>query len=151
MRLLTQLVTVSAMAFTANAVYAACLQSTIFACTTTNNKVVEVCDSGKTIDYSFGKKGKKPEMALSVPRADASTYQWDGSVTGMVFKVRIPNGNTIYEVYSNFDRMRHEKSGGIEVYVNKKNVASISCKPETLVDYLDGIELPRGPLFIEDM
>ena len=48
------------------------IANTIFSCTTTKGKVVEVCDSGKTTDYSFGKKGTKPELALSVPR-DALT------------------------------------------------------------------------------
>lgn len=121
---------------------ASCPLSTVFACTTTNNKVVEVCDSGDKIDYSFGKKGQKPELALSVLRRAASTVQWQGIGRHMYYSVRIPNGNTIYEVFSSIDKLEQSVEAGIYVTVNGENVATILCKPDTRTDYLEGLALP---------
>lgn len=72
-----------------------CASKVIFSCTTTKGKTVEVCDAGSTIKYSFGKKGAPPEMALAIPRAAASTRQWDGMGRYMSYSVQIPNGNTV--------------------------------------------------------
>ena len=46
----------------------------LFACTTTKNKKIEVCDAGKTINYAFGKVGVKPELALNVPQRGGQHY-----------------------------------------------------------------------------
>ena len=51
---------------------------TIFSCTTAKGKLIEVCDAGKTITYSFGNPQTTPEIALNVPRDKATTFQWAG-------------------------------------------------------------------------
>ena len=62
------IVPVLAALFTAN-VYAECENSkTVFSCTTTKGKQIEVCDADKTIVYSFGKAQGKPEISIQVPR-----------------------------------------------------------------------------------
>jgi hypothetical protein len=48
---------------------------TIFSCLTGRGKVIEVCDAGKTIRYSFGFPNAKPEIVVTVPRSKASTSQ----------------------------------------------------------------------------
>lgn len=138
--------TIFAAVFSSQIVSASCQTSTIFSCTTTKGKVVEVCDSGKTIDYSFGKKGAKPELALSVPRAEVTTTQWDGTTTGIYYSVLIPNGNTKYEVFSNVDRNAQEESSGIYVFINGNNAATITCKTESVVDNLEGVSLSPTPV-----
>ena len=116
---------------------------TIFACTTTKGKAVEVCDSGETLQYSFGKKGDTPELAISVPRSNASTFQWDGTGNRMTYSVQIPNGNTVYEVFTAIDRMsdHHEMAAGINVEVAGKHATTLTCQVDTVVQDLEGIAL----------
>lgn len=114
---------------------------TLFSCTTTNNKYVELCDNGATLQYSFGKVGQTPELALSVPRARASTYQWEGFGRWINYSVRIPNGNTFYEVFDSADRIEQTAEAGIYVEASGKNVATINCKMDTLVSNLEGVKL----------
>ena len=122
--------------------HAACTAGkTLFSCTTTNNKYVELCDNGATLQYSFGKAGQTPELALSVPRARASTYQWQGVGRWINYRVRIPNGNTFYEVFDSVDRVEQTAEAGIYVEASGKNVATINCKMDTLVSNLDGVKL----------
>lgn len=123
--------------------HAACsAKNTIFACTTTNNKAIEVCDSKTTIDYSFGKQGAKPEMAFSAPRNVATTKQWHGVGRNMYYSVLIPNGaDTLYEVFSNVDKFEEQTAFGVYAFVNGKLVATINCKPNTVTDNIYGIKL----------
>ena len=60
---------------------------TIFSCLTSSAKRIEVCDSRKTIDYTFGKPNDRPEIAVRAPRSDASTYQWAGSTRTNLFRL----------------------------------------------------------------
>ncbi len=116
----------------------------VFACRTTKGKAVQVCDAGATLHYSFGTPGQTPEMALAVPRHRASTEQWDGMNQAIYYSVNIPNGNTVYGVFTAVNRMsdEHEMSAGISVEVNGKHVATLECRPETVVADLEGIDLP---------
>lgn len=115
----------------------------IFSCTTTKEKHVEVCDAGKSIRYSFGKKGAKPEMALSVPRAAATTYQWNGIGRYASYIVSVPNGKTVYNVFSGVDRLTDEHTiiAGINVETNSQHIATIQCKPSTVQSHIEGIDL----------
>ena len=114
----------------------------IFSCTTTKQMQVEVCDAGKTISYAFGKKGAKPEMALSVPRAAATTHQWNGMGRYITYAVNIPNGKTIYSVFTSFDRSDDlSVDAGVNVETNGKHIATVKCKPETVQHDIEGIDL----------
>lgn len=114
----------------------------IFSCTTTKQMQVEVCDAGKTISYAFGKKGAKPEMALSVPRTAATTNQWNGMGRYMTYAVNIPNGKTIYNVFTSFDKSDDlSVDAGVNVETNGKHIATVKCKPETVQHDIEGIDL----------
>lgn len=115
----------------------------VFACTTTKGKTVEVCDSGESLTYSFGKPGEKPDMELSVQRAKATTFQWDGRGNSINYSVQIPNSKTIYEVFTSTDRMsdQHTMTAGINVEVSGKHVATLPCQADTVVNGLEGISL----------
>ena len=121
-------------------------QDTIFACSTTNNKQVRVCDGGDTIGYTFGRPGQPPEMALRVPRQRTSTWQWPGMGYTATYSATIPNGKTRYVVWSTTERGSDpvQSSSGIAVEVNGKQVANILClQDDTLLDNLFDIDLPR--------
>lgn len=121
-------------------------QQTLFACTTTNGKQVQVCDAGRTINYRFGRQGQPPEMALAVPRQQASTWQWPGIGRTTTYSVTVPNGDTRYTVYSSFDRLADELDFqyGINVEVRGRQVANLRCREDGLVDNLEGVDLPAS-------
>lgn len=141
-----RVITTLAVLITAAPVYAACpVKNIIFACTTTNNKVLEVCNAGKAIDYSFGKKGAKSELAFSAPRSAVTTNQWQGIGRNMYYSVLIPNGtDTVYEVFSNVDKFGEQTAFGIYVSVNGKQVATVECKPNTVTDNIEGVNLRQA-------
>ena len=118
---------------------------TIFQCTTTNNKQIEVCDAGKTISYSFGKHGKKPELALSIPRHQATTFQWHGIGRYINYSVNIPNGKYTYSVYTSIDKLEENEAKGFEAGVsvekNRNHLATIICRDNTVIDNIEGINL----------
>lgn len=126
--------------------FAACNNDdeTLFRCTTNNNKQIEVCDTKKTINYSFGKLNKKPELSVSVPRDQATTWQWHGVGRYMSYSVSIPNGDYKYRVFWGVDRLsdNHEESAGVDVEKNGKLLATVNCKIKTLTQRLEGVDLP---------
>ena len=126
---------------------------TLFSCTTAKNKQIELCDAGKTIQYSFGKPGAKPEITVSVPRDQATTTQWGGA-GDITNSVEIPNGATVYSVYSSIHRDPndpHPKSAGVNVLTNGNGqvAASVQCSVQSvdhgLIDNLDGVKLKPTP------
>ena len=117
---------------------------TIFSCITGKGKVIELCDSTKTIDYSFGKPTEKPEIVVSVPRTIASTTQWAGIGRWRNYSVEIPNGNTVYSIYWSVDSLARKNAieAGVNVEIDQKNAATIKCVGEDkIVQHLEGIDL----------
>lgn len=118
--------------------------STVFSCVTGKGKTIEVCDSKKTIDYSFGKASEKPEIVVRVPRGSATTTQWAGVGRWMSYSVEIPNGNTIYSVFWGADRLseNHPIEAGVNVEINKKHAATVKCVGQNkIVQNIEGIDL----------
>ena len=118
---------------------------TLFACTTAKGKVVEVCDAGQTITYSFGSPKTKPEIALAVPRDKATTYQWEGIGRYMSYAVDIPNGSTTYNVFIGMDRLSeaHAVEAGVNVLDNGKLLATVKCTDKNLIGNLEGVKLSK--------
>lgn len=117
---------------------------TLFFCKTKKiNKQIEVCDAGKTINYSFGKKGQKPELAISVPRSQASTFQWQGIGRYMSYAVNIPNSDYNYNVFWGVDRLTEEHAVEAGVNVEKKGelLTTIYCQEKGLINNLEGVKL----------
>ena len=117
---------------------------TLFSCSTRSGKVIELVDAGKTINYSYGKPGQ-PEIALRVPRASTSTEQWSGMGSSESYVVEVPNGDTIYSVYSTLDHGEGNLHAGVIVTVNGKQVADVRCADTAkMVDNLMGVDLPAS-------
>jgi hypothetical protein len=129
--------------FAAN-VYAKCEGSkTLFSCITTKGKQIEVCDAGKTIDYSFGKPQGKPEIEVKVARDKASTFQWAGVGRTESYAIDIPNGKTTYNVFWGVDRLTEEHAieAGVNVLINKELVTTVNCSGKDVVSNLEGVKL----------
>ena len=117
---------------------------TVFSCVTGKGKLIEVCDSKKTIDYSFGKSKEKPEIVVRVPKNSATTTQWAGIGRWISYSVEIPNGNTIYSVFWAMDRLseEHKIEAGVNVEINKKLAATVKCVGENrIIQNIEGIDL----------
>lgn len=126
--------------------FAACSvdSNTLFYCQTKSvGKEITLCDAGKTISYAFGKKGKKPELAISVPRSEASTFQWQGIGRWMSYSVNIPNNGHVYNVFWGVDRLtdEHAIEAGVNVEKNGDVLATIYCQEKGLVSNLEGVDL----------
>ena len=129
--------------FAAN-VYAGCEGGkTVFSCSTIKGKQIEVCDMEKTIDYSFGKPQEKSEIAIKIPREQASTFQWAGIGSSISYAVDIPNKNTTYNVFWSADRMSEEHGieAGVNVLINKELVTTVKCADKNIVNNLEGVNL----------
>ena len=133
-----------AVAACSHSLFAACpsQSKTVFNCTTTNNKVIQVCDAGNTISYSFGKANATPELAIAVPRNKVTTYQWEGFGRYENYAINIPNGKTIYRVNDSLDKMTQQYTAGIEVSNNDKLLAIVECAANKKVtSKIQGIKL----------
>jgi hypothetical protein len=108
-----------------------------------SGKLLEVCDAGKTINYSFGKANKKPELALALPRNKVSTYQWSGVGRYENYSVMIPNGDTTYNVFWGIDKLAEgfPVEAGVTVEIKGREVARILCVNNTVVHKLIGVNL----------
>lgn len=128
--------------------YATCDQKskTMFFCIAKKTgKNIELCDLGKTIQYSFGTSGSKPDLALSVPRERVSTSQWDGMGRNEPYSVNVPNGSTIYSVFWELDKLKRVNAieAGVNVTAGGKALATILCADNTIVNNLIGIDLKK--------
>ena len=127
-----------------HSVLAACpsQSKTVFHCTTTNNKVIQVCDAGNMISYSFGKANATPELAITVPRNKVTTYQWQGIGRYENYAINIPNGKTIYRVNDSLDKMSQQYTAGVEVSNNDKLLATVECAAnKKITSKIQGIKL----------
>ena len=124
--------------------FAACpgQSKTVFNCTTTNNKVIQVCDAGNMISYSFGKANATPELAITVPRNKVTTYQWQGIGRYENYAINIPNGKTIYRVNDSIDKIEQKYTAGVDVNSNDKLLATLECAANKKVtSKIQGIKL----------
>ena len=108
-----------------------------------SGKLLEVCDAGKTIQYSFGKPRKKPELSLALPRNKVSTYQWAGVGRYEHYSVMIPNGDTTYTVFWGVDKLAEgfPEEAGVTVEIKGREVARILCVNKTVVHKLIDVNL----------
>jgi hypothetical protein len=115
-------------------------RAALFTCTTDNGKEIQLFETEKTIDYSFGRPGETPELELQVPRDQASTWQWHGIGRWMNYSVSVPNGDTIYTVFSGVDKLSPRQESGVRVERNGKMLTTVDCRKVT-TDNLRGVKL----------
>ena len=126
-------------------VQAACPSAakTVFSCSTTNNKVVDICELGQHLLYSFGKPRAKPELQFNIAKSRAYMYLWDGSTSSEYNELYLPRGNTIYQAYQANHRNHGGTEHGLNVLINKKPVANIRCRANTVIENFQQLELPQ--------
>jgi len=144
-KIVVKVIFIAAAVMFAQSAYAKCEggSKTVFSCLTAKGKQIEVCDTGKTIEYSYGKPKGKPEIVVKVPRSQASTSQWQGVGRYMSYAVDIPNGNTTYNVFWGADRLseNHSIEAGVNVLINEKMAATVKCSGNNIEQNMEGIDL----------
>ena len=53
----------------------------------------------------------------------------------------IPNGDTVYRVFTSADRNEQNSSAGITVLRGEKTLADIACKPKGVISHMEGNQL----------
>ena len=126
-------------------VQAACPSAakTVFSCSTTNNKVVDICELGQHLLYSFGKPRAKPELQFNIAKSRAYMYLWDGSTSSEYNELYLPRGNTIYQAYQANHRNHGGTEHGLNVFINNKPVANIRCRANSVIENFQQLELPQ--------
>lgn len=110
-----------------------------FACTTTSNKNVEVCNAGDNATYSFGRAGAKPELFLLQPKKNLTFERNSGNGSGSdngSASITFHVGQIAYQV--NESSSRDDVSGGVEVRQGKKVLAQITCRESKIKANLFG-------------
>ncbi len=118
--------------------------TTLFSCIAKKSgKQIEVCDAKKTINYTFGKPGKTPELAIAAKRADVSTFQWQGIGRYISYAVNIPNGEYLYRVFWGADRLteEHAVEAGVNVEKKGKLLATVYCTEDSIQQNIEGVNL----------
>ena len=104
----------------------------VFSCTTTKQRQVEVCQAPTTVNYTFGKRGAKPEMSIKEPNA---SMRWiDGSGRMETHEaLTFHSGATRYRIA--FDVYKYEGESvdaTLEVLQGNKSVTTIQCKDKSI-------------------
>lgn len=129
-----------------------------------SKKILEVCDQGKTISYSLGKKNKQPELLLKIPREKALFYRSGETNPTESFSITIPHEKTEYRVFRHVDKTSKEYpvTSGVIVEVEENEVANLTCINKTVIHNLMWFELKpdeenkkikgvKGPVFSADI
>jgi hypothetical protein len=122
-------------------------ETVAFTCTTGAHKRISLCEGKGTIVYAYGKEGLRPDIVLSVPRDQATTWQWPGIGRYENYSVDVANGKTIYRVFSSFDRLSedHVSESGVQIEEGGKILATVNCVEASVTNNLQGIALSPTP------
>ena len=124
--------TCTAIIFAASNCYAACAKKTVFSCTTTKGKQIEICDTGDSLEYAFGKAGK-PDKTVKIAKNKIEIHPMSGGYG--CGTIDFPSGTTSYSVFSCVEKQSGAWSGGVTVSTNGKRAAEINCnESKTVVD-----------------
>ena len=129
------------------------LKDTVYKAFTNNNKIVQICNEGNNVRYSFGKLNKKQELTLIIPKNKIIYETWNGMGSSIYESLCLPNGNYQYCFSSSVDKMSENKDieQSFEVYNNKIFLTNIELnkEKECISNPLDSIEtllkLPSCP------
>ncbi|MGY1457919.1 MULTISPECIES: hypothetical protein [unclassified Luteimonas] len=104
---------------------------TVFSCTTTNGKVVQVVQTVTHVRYTFGKPGQAPEMTIETPTAELEYSVSTGSQVES-FVMNFKNGDTTYLLDASTSYMDPDWYGQLTVFQGDTRLAMLDCKKGTV-------------------
>lgn len=112
----------------------------IFSCKIGKN-ILEICDTGAALAYSFGKPGN-PDLTLTEPIETVDFTPWPGIGGAIWENVTFYNKGYSYEVWTSIQRDPQDtsgRSGGVTVMNGEKTQATLTCDQGTASQSLDVI------------
>lgn len=109
----------------------------VFSCQI-GKKVLELCQQGEVLTYSFGPRGA-PELALAESLRSVDYTPWPGVGISIWESVAFVNGNHAYEVWTSTDRSGGGLEGGVNVLRNGALLAQLQCDRGSASGPLDSI------------
>ena len=112
--------------------FAACVPAdgTVLSCTAGGgSKALDVCIGGTDISYRYGPRGGTPDLTLRAHVAQVEHQPWPGIGRTIWENTTFRNGSYAYEVHGAFDKFDQTNSGGVTVYRDGAEIASVSCDP----------------------
>lgn len=109
----------------------------ILSCKTEKNRLLQLCDAGDSVVYSYGRFNEKPQLTFANKKVDISGVV-DNSNLGrwFGFGFDLKNGtNAIYKVQHNTNTQGNTVFAGVAAYINGKNVANDECLIDTEETY----------------
>lgn len=124
--------------------HAACApnMTTLVSCTANaGGKALDLCADGRHVLYRYGDTGASPEIELIMGVAEVGYTPWPGVSSSIWESVTLTNGAYSYEVYSSIarDPSKPEVSGGVEVLLHSKRLATVACDAGSTVTEIDGL------------
>lgn len=118
-------------------------ENVVFACTMAGGKRVEICKSGRTLAYAFGRDLAKPELKLVKPYGQAYLEPWHG-IGPDAYGLEIPNGDTSYHAFVRPLRTPDgmDVEGGIRVVQQHREIVLL-CKDNAFINNMEGLDLPE--------
>lgn len=103
----------------------------VFSCDTANGKHVAVVQAPGSVNYTFGRSGQAPELALSSPTASFDYQTTAGSAMESFF-LTFNNAGTTYQVDVGGAYSDPDLEATLYVRQGEKQVAAIQCKAGTV-------------------
>ena len=103
--------------------------STIFSCTTQENKKIHVCQNKGSVEYIYGIPWKAPEISIKSPQSKIEKRDWNGVGRWESYSIRALSGGATYSIFWSLDRQSKtgEIEAGVDVIIDGKTIESINC------------------------
>jgi len=105
--------------------------------------MLQLAESGGTLVYSYGVKGKQPELVITSSLGDAELYAWEGIGRYQNYSVAVFNGAHQYRVFTSRDSISQTLARGVAVEKGDALVAELLCDPKTVRGDLEGYVLAQ--------
>lgn len=120
--------------------------TTLFQCTTANDKELLVTMNSSSVSYKFGYTLTNPELSFTLPNTKVN-YGVSNKPSNQysVYSLDMPNGDTTYRIYSKYSEYSRQLDidSGISVIKNGKELAHIPCMNKSYYDYVDSLDSNR--------
>lgn len=119
---------------------AACPELTVLSCMI-GAKRLEVCATGDSLTYAFGRDGRPADLVLTEPLAAGTYTPWNGIGRSIWESVDFRNDGHVYTVWSSFDRMDPgaRVDHGVTVQKGDATLATLTCAPGAVAAPFDAL------------
>jgi hypothetical protein len=119
----------------------------VFSCTIKKNgKQLTLSQTGNQVSYTYGRKGKQAELALTVSVDQAQWEAWDGFGRVHAYSVGILRGDHLYVVNTWNDSLDLSSGSGVRVEKGEQILAELECDPASVRGNLEAYVIGQKDL-----